>query len=356
MLGFTSLALLATGAFISREIGSRLSGQVQLSGTWFTSQDPEAGLVLAANGATRYQDFVRGLDFYIYTDAQGRRVASRGAQSPDKTDILMVGASYAMGWGIEYKRSMAARLSRSTGLVVTNAAVPAVGTLGAVGQVERNAGLEPRWVVYTLIDRHLERNACPCIAERAAPFCQVKAYVAFDASDRPYVHEPIDSFLAPRLGARRLFEATVKHPSLVAGAYWGLRTLLASGYRRFVQTCELDPEIELEAFDFAFEQLAQKVENLGARLVILYVPPLGEGEYEQRNPELRERLDRLTDRVDLIDLTASVRDHYTGPTPHVSLRFENDFHPNQAGHALMARGLCLGLAERGYVAQETCLE
>ena len=348
VLALSSVTLFVLGAIVAHFARARVESQLEITGSWFTDHDAEIGIVLARNSDTKYRDRARDLDFSLYTDSRGMRVSAAGESSPAPADLLLVGASFVLGWGVDYEDSMVPLVARSTGLRIANASIPAVGTLSSARQIERHAELRPSWVVYGLTDYHLERNTCPCAAERAAPYCQTQTFVDFTPDRRAYARPPIESFFAPALGSRYTFDAIIRERSLIRGSYWGIRTVLALGYRRLIQTCERNRATEIPAFDFALDEMVKASRAIDAELAILYIPPLKP--YASRESALARRLDELRSELPVFDMTPLVADFYDRPARSGQpLIFERDIHPTAAGQAVMAAGLCILLVQQGWV-------
>jgi hypothetical protein len=70
----------------------------------------------------------------VVTNSAGLRVPARGVEYADEkpagvTRVLLLGPSFAFGWGVDYAQTLAARLEEMLGVQVINAGVPALGAL-----------------------------------------------------------------------------------------------------------------------------------------------------------------------------------------------------------------------------------
>lgn len=351
-----SLALCGTGLFAAARMREQASQLFEITGPFLSFEpDPDGGALLTPNAATRMRMPAQELDFHVYTDARGFRVRAPGAQTPAQVDLLLAGDSFFFGWGVSYDESVPALLEARTGLRVASSSVPAANTLGAALQIERNRDLRPRWIAYDIIDLHLARNVCPCVLNTVTPFCDGQYHVAFDAAEAPYVHEPIASFLAPRHGTRRAFEAILRERATLPSAYWGLRVLAGGLYRKWFHPCAPDPAKEERATRYALEQLIAASRSAGAELIVMYVPDLSEPSGEGGRGPLPALVAAYGREVTFIDLGADVNAHFAQERVQAApLRLTYDSHPSAAGHVLMARALCRALAGRARLAPEAC--
>ena len=351
LLVFAVLGLSLGGGLLLQKLQERIGDELRITGGWFLLETPEVGVRVAPDVAVRYEEPPRRVDFHIYSDGEGLRVREKGARIQSPVDVLLVGGSFFFGWGVEAEDSVGEKLALLSGLRVANGAIPAVGVESSLRTVQRLRGLEPRVVIYGFIDDHLRRAVCPCAAT-ISPFCQAVPYVAFDDDGRPVARDPVQSVFAPTNATRSTFEAVLRDGSVWATGYWGFRGALGLLYQRAALTCPEDPQARESAFLFSVGRLSKAVQEAGAALIVVYIPPLG---YAGATPSLR--LEALRNRPDLrlVDLRLAVMDHYMDPRrAGRSLVLERDFHPSAAAHDLFARELCRALESGGYVEPARC--
>ncbi len=345
-----AVSVVALGALLAEKTRQSV-GPGKLEGTWLYDDTRAGRVALPRNAATRLE--YKDLAFSSYTDSRSLRVSAPGVETPARVDVLLVGASYLYGWGVDHPDTLAATLEANTRLRVANAAVPSANTLAATRAVEEFADLEPRWIVYDAVDGTFAWNVCPCVQGIRTPLCVPQEYVAFDRGGAPYLPEPIRSVFAPLQGNRRMFETIARDPQLLAGAYWALRGTLGGLYRRHVQTCSSDRSLQELGMDHALTRLSDAARAAKGELIVMYVPPL-DGSSIGIQSGLRGLLARRANDFTLLDLSAELLAYRSAGTPE-ELRLEGDFHPNGAGNRLMARGLCRHLqAKAGDEAVPSC--
>lgn len=344
------VSVFAIGALLAEKTRQSV-GPGKLEGTWLYDDTREGRVALPRHAETRLE--YKDLFFSSYTDARSLRVSAPGVETPAQVDVLLVGASYLYGWGVDHPDTVAATLEANTRLRVANAAVPSANTLGATRAVEEFADLKPRWVVYDSIDGTFPWNVCPCVQGIRTPLCVAQEYVAFDRDGAAYVPAPIRSIWAPLQGNRRMFETIARDPQLLPGAYWALRGALGDLYRRHVQTCSDDRSRQELGMDYALTRLSEATRAAGAELIVMYVPPL-DGSSIGLQSALQRLLTRRANDFTLLDLSEDLLAYRSMGTPE-ELRLKGDFHPNAAGNRLMARGLCRRLqAQAGSEAVPGC--
>jgi hypothetical protein len=85
----------------------------------------------------------------IRTNTLGLRDDEASLSAPD---IICIGDSYTMGWGVEQDQTFASRLERSTGLKVLNAGMSSFGTVRELRQLARLDTSNCKWVVLQYCD------------------------------------------------------------------------------------------------------------------------------------------------------------------------------------------------------------
>ncbi len=168
-------------------IHANLASRFRWEGDSFVASDAELGYVPRPNAAVHFR---LPLDYEVYTDSRGGRVAGPGQTSPEKIDVLSVGCSFAWGHGVNEPDTYAHLLQNRTGLKVYNIAVASYGTTTTLLYMKRFADMRPKVIVYGFIDDHLARNIRPTAAS-ICPYIRPVPFVDFDEQGSPKIHPPI---------------------------------------------------------------------------------------------------------------------------------------------------------------------
>jgi hypothetical protein len=292
-------------------------------GGGFATFDPEIGMVPKPNAKTHRVDGPtanRGpLAYDVYTDDRGARVDGAGQKSPDRIDMMVIGCSFTFGHPIQNPDTYAARLRRGLGVSVSNFALPGYGTTQSLLMLKRNRDLKPKLVVYGFITAHLDRNVLAC-APSYHPFCLDVSHVAWDAAGKPRVAPAWSD------GVRR----AQQH---VDGWSYNPVTWLTHGIDVIRGRLEKSwddghfptPARREEAFAFELHDMQHSVADMGAELIVVYIP----WRYEPAPPELI----RAIGKTRLLDLTSAFERHRAAGE---ELYVVDDGHPNAAAHAIIA--------------------
>jgi hypothetical protein len=313
--------------------------QMAIDGNDFLAFDPEIGMVSRpSNHAKRIDGPTpnRGpLIYDIYTDDRGARVDGPAQQqSPAHVDIVTLGCSFTWGHPIQDQDTYAARLARDLGVSNSNFALAGFGTTQSLLELKRNRDLAPKLVIYGFITAHLDRNVLGC-GPSYHPFCMDVAHVGWDEAGRPRIEPPLSD------GVRRV-------RLHMAGPSWNPVTWLAHGidvaFGRLTLAWYNGPAFyparREEAFDFLFRDLRRTVAEMGAQLLVVYIPT----NFEPPPPELTRTIGdaRLLDMTPVFD-----RHKEAGGAP---LYVVDDFHPNELAHSLIAREVERYIAREGLLA------
>ena len=299
--------------------------QLVIEGGDFIAFDPEVGMVARpSHHARRIEGATPNrppLIYDIYTDDRGARVDGPTRQmSPARAEIVTIGCSFSFGHPIANEDTYAARVGRDLGVANSNFALVGYGTTQSLLMLKRNRDLAPKLVIYGFIDTHIDRNVEAC-APAYHPFCMDVAHVGWDDGGPPRIVPPLSD------GVSRA------HVHL-AGDYLTPWTWLAHGvdviwgrleyawYRSRIP----DHTRKEEAFNFLMRGLEKTVADMGATLLVVYIP----ANYQAAPAQLARNIGSTR----LLDLTAVfVRDREAGGEP---LYVVDDGHPTAHAHALIA--------------------
>lgn len=284
--------------------------------------DPEIGYLtkphLSVNWAV-------GEAFNIYTDRYGARVSHPGDETPAQADLLFIGCSMTWGDGVEYHQTFAARLADKFNVPTANLSLFAYGTTQSLQMLRRHRDLKPKLVIYSVIGDHLWRNVSSC-AHSFYPFCLDVSYV--DKSDGKAKIVPPKSDGVNRLQLQVKGETRWLDPLT-----WIIHRLdviygrITWAWSRSVAADEMR---QAEAFDFLMSEMSHTVHELGAKLLVVYLPM----RRDDSPPEgLARSLSRL--QITLLDLSPVFRE-FGGTTEEFARLYVPSHHPSEIGHALIA--------------------
>jgi hypothetical protein len=307
------------------------------------SYDPEVGFVAPPNASIRWTGFDAGgkttVQFQVHTDRRGARVANRGEQNPSPADIVIVGDSFAWGYGVEGHETFAFQTIGALGGSGANLAFASYGTTQSLLLLRRHRDLSPRLVIFPLTIDHLWRNVSPC-ARSAYPFCLDYAHVAWDARGQPHIAPPRSD------GVARLHRQMRAEQRGLDPATWlvhGLDVIVAQLRYRAANATASDRDKQNAALEFLIPKIASTARDMKATLLIVFLP-------DQSMAPSPETLSRSAQRFGYRFLDLSEAYGKLEAAARATLYLPNDGHPSAAGHALIARELA------SYIRREGLLE
>jgi hypothetical protein len=284
--------------------------------------DRDIGFVLRPHAA--FEAIGTDVSYRVVADGRGARVSRIGEESPDHPDLLFIGDSFTFGAGVENEETFAVRTGAALGMTETNVALGSYGTTQAVQLLERHAGLRPRYVIYAIIGDTLRRNLAAC-APSYYPFCLDYSYVAFDAHGTPWLAPPRSNGVN-----RMLVHARAQSEGLdpLTWLMHGLDVIRGLVLARMSDLNASDSERQRRALAYLLSRMNADAKEIGAVLIVMYVP--------YRNPQQAPPL--------MVDLAARLDFRWLDLTDaFIAARSEAlyiaDGHPSAAGHALIARKL-----------------
>jgi hypothetical protein len=297
--------------------------QLVTQGSGFVAFDPEIGMVPKPNARTHRIDGPtpnRGpLVYDIYTDDRGARVDTPGQKSPSNVDMMVIGCSFTFGHPIQNPDTYAAHLRRDLGVSVSNFALVGYGTTQSLQMLKRNRDLKPKLVVYGFITAHLDRNVMAC-APSYHPFCLDVSHVAWDEAGKPRLEPPRSDGVSR---AQEHLDRDYYNPAI-----WlthGVDVIQGRLEKSWDDDHFPTMARREEAFAFQLHDMQRTVADMGAQLLVVYIP----WRYEPAPPELA----RAIGKTRLLDLTLAFERHRDAGE---QLYVVDDGHPNEAAHAIIA--------------------
>jgi hypothetical protein len=235
----------------------------------------------------------------VYFDRLGARVSHPGDETLDPVDILAVGCSQAYGEGVTNDATFTSVTGQLTGLTTANFGISGQGGVGSLLMLRRMAYLKPKFIVYGLWFDHLNRNVLPCMNDTNG-FCVERPYMS--STGGLAIRYPTDAVKALSR-AQALISQT--HPGFAAdfmmsaARWWRVAELAISP--------DQTPE-KATADQFVVSHMAQTAHDIGARLIVLWIPNYISGPPPPAAgapPELVAMAQR--DGFTLIDLTETFR-------------------------------------------------
>lgn len=310
---------------------------VDVEGDSLLRPDPLLGYSARPHASQRRIERPANLDYTVFSDGRGARVDAAGNESASTDDIMVVGGSFAWGHGVDSEHTFAQRLATTLDSSVSNLALGSYGTVQALQLLQRHTDARPRAVVYAFITAHLGRNVSPC-APSVSPFCLPVAHMCTHAHGELHLHPPLYTHDSER--DRKFIEEVVNAPGFnVAHFRWSL----ALAHERMIRRLNRKPSPEPgPSLAFLIKDMHARVESMGAKLIVVYIPGLERSNTPPPPPELTRA---VAESTIFLDLAPVVRAYYAEGTSRPLLRFERDGHPNIHGHALIARELGPALSD-----------
>jgi hypothetical protein len=294
----------------------------------------------AHDGLTTRKDvsteLIRPTRFLVHLDSRGARVPSRGVETPASVDVMVIGCSFAFGWGANEVDTFPALIREDLHVRVANLGIPGTGTVSALRSLERNRGLSPRVIVYTFIADHVRRNLAPC-APLPTTGCVAVPYVDW-GTNAPRIVDPVGSRadfdealqLNRMIAENRLIDAPVLALRFVQGMAWLLGRAMLGRNPDTADNVSAHGDATLA---FLLERIADESRRLGAVTVFLHIP--------ERLDSIKlvpgEIVDVLPPHLVLVD-TAPALNAY-GQTSSRPLSVPGDGHPTAAAHRIIAGAL-----------------
>jgi hypothetical protein len=304
-------------------------------GMYIIDEDVGYALTPGFDGHLQREEFSTS----VSVNDQGLRGRPFGARRDDVSRILVLGDSFAFGYGVEDDEHFPAYLEaclNSAGagaFEVLNAGVPGYGTVDQLNFLRsRGEALAPDFVILQFLSANdLDENLHP-----ATEWADVEDGWLVVRSD---THDPIA--MLPRW---KQFEHWIKahvHSAKFVSERIGYLVLKSSLFPKMELAFwrELFGEEEEKLFEEALAGIKDHVADLGAGFLFLYVtdqgPVLARNEPELRSEALVARV--LGEQgVDWINMYRMMREH----EDRGQLYFPMDGHWSSAGHEFAAEALC----------------
>jgi lysophospholipase L1-like esterase len=124
--------------------------QYQESGSVY---DPQLFYILKPNATFNYRN--REFNTVFYTNSRGVRDDEASLQSPE---IICLGDSYALGWGVQQQETYAQHLEKISGMKVLNAGISSYGTAREMTQLKRFDTAALKYVIIQYCGNDLDEN------------------------------------------------------------------------------------------------------------------------------------------------------------------------------------------------------
>jgi hypothetical protein len=301
----------------------RLLPKFRIDGDPMTKFDPEIGFVARPDSSsTPHEDYseTTKITYNVYTDHRGARVSAPGEQTAQPLDIMCLGDSFPWGQGVDEAETFPHLAAQALKMPGANFAMFAWGTVQSVQTLRRNRDLKPRTVVYSFVTDNLRRNVTAC-APGFYPFCYDVSHVARDAG-RLQIKPPRGN------GVERVRLQLLAEQGRLDPLSWfahGVDVILSRQYRQSAFNQCMDVAEQNAAFDFLLGQLADTCKEIGARLLVVYIPQRSGG---PSNAALTDAIAKHG--LAFVDVTGALRQR---PEPELYLV---NGHLNPAGHRIVA--------------------
>jgi len=318
---------------------------LRFDGDWPLTGDDEIGYVALKNCRNHSRKLKLGLDYHIYTDERGARVNAPEAHSDAASQMVIVGGSFAYGYGMENEHTFGQLAAGHLGIAAVNLAQVGYGTLQSLQMLRRNNDLQPRVVVYGFIADHARRNLSPC-APSGAPYCLPVSSLAFPADGAVLIRPPDMSHFSPEMNWRYYREILTADKVGFNDILWRMRIDVFRVVESRSIAYDDSPALRTRGMSYLLAEMAAQAKAMGARLVVMYIPYLNP---ERIDPPPTELLAALPPEVLLLDLAPALQS-YVAIEGNPPLAFPIDNHPNRQAHALMAAELARLLTDEHLLA------
>lgn len=264
----------------------------------------------------------------------------QGDETPAGVDLMALGCSFTWGYGVRNEDTYIQQLGKALGASTANFAMAGYGSIQSAQMLRRHRALRPRTVIYGVIDVHLNRNVSPCAPSFAA-FCIPVPYFEPDGAGGR-IHPPraggagFDSIL------RELVTQEHRRPrDLLVAATWTMRADFIRLTGRLA-THDASPAAMNGSIHFAIDELAKTTRDIGAELIVVYLPyVIAGGTLAPPPAALRQAVSDA--QVRFVDVTPAYNDHL-GRHPGTLLGLTaNDGHPNPVAHRLIAEQIAASM-------------
>jgi hypothetical protein len=298
----------------------RLLPQFRIDGDAMTKFDPEIGFVARPDSSSVPHE--ENTTYNVYTDHRGARVSAPGEQTARPLDVMFLGDSFTWGHGVEETETFPHLAAKQLKLSGANFALFAWGTVQSLQMLRRNQDLKPRIVVYSFVMDNLRRNVTPC-APGFYPFCYDVSYAARGQDGALQIRPPHGNGVE-RVRLQLLMEQGKLDP--LARVVHGVDLMLSKHYQRTAFRLGLDVAEQNAAFDFLLGQLAGTCKDIGAELLVVFIPQ------RSGEPPTPATTDAIAKHgLAYLDVSDALRQK-----PHTDLYLANG-HLNPAGHQIVAR-------------------
>jgi hypothetical protein len=303
---------------------------VKIEGDPTIIYDPNIGFTPPPNAKTKRTDgWLDGapiVSYSIFTDSRGARVSRPDIVSPTHVDVMTIGCSVAWGAGVGNENTFAAKIGAELGVTESNFAMGSYGTVQSLQMLRRNADLSPKLVIYEVIADLLRRNVSSC-ASSYFPFCLDVSYIAWGPDGQPQIRLPHSN------GVRRVELQVASETERLDPATWLLHGIDVDYGRVLLRVSEegaKDERLKDSGFRFLLEQMDRTVREIGAKLLVVYVP------LEHDGPVPSAIVHSVTAlHLQFLDLTEAFRQNAVNPS-NPSAYIPNDGHPSVTGHQIIA--------------------
>jgi hypothetical protein len=310
----------------------RLLPKFRIDGDPMTKFDPDIGFVARPDSSSMphedYSETVK-IAYHVYTDHRGARVSAPGEQTAQPLDIMFLGDSFPWGQGVDEPETFPYLAAKKLNVSGANFAMFAWGTVQSLQMLRRNQDLKPRVVVYSFVTDNLRRNVTPC-APGYYPFCYDVSHVARGADGSFQIKPPRGNGME-RVRLQLLAEQSQLGP--LAWVSHGIDVILSRQYRQSAFNQGMDIVQQNDAFDFLLGQLADTCKDIGARLLVVYIPQRGGG---PPTPAMTNAVAKHG--LAFLDVTNALHQR---PAPELYLV---NGHLNPAGHRIVADEIAANLS------------
>lgn len=307
--------------------------------------DPELGFSHKLDYFRNYR--TPAVTTLIHLDERGARVDGPEGPPVEEIDMITVGGSQAFGHGVRNEETFSSLVAEDLGFSVRNFAIPGQGGVQSLILLRRNKDLRPKLVLYGFWQDHYKRNVRVC-QNRGGAACMEFPTVQFDANDQPYIQLPRTAEKTFQWANEwtRYSKRTDPSNSPISDLRWTFHLGMWKALEGMGAAINAEPrdwDGMNRAAEFVLSEMKKTTDEIGAVLIVAYIPLYFSETVEDTPPELIAAGERLG--VPVVGITDRITEL---KKQGIEIYIEGDGHLDSLGHSIIAEEVVEELAILGF--------